>query len=118
MDAVKFLKTKNRICKMYDNCFECPLGNVSTVDRGYQADCLANKMPNEEEAIARVEKWVEEHPVKTRQSEFLEMFPDAEVGTNGVLKIFPCWIDGKKRDGCYKRPCVNCTRDYWLAEVE
>ena len=109
MDAIKYSKEKARMtneCNIL--CGDCPV----------YAFCNSSEGKNAEKMVSIVEKWVEEHPPKTRQSEFLEMFPNTEVGTNGVLKIFPCWIDGKKRDGCYKRPCVNCTRDYWLAEVE
>ena len=117
MDAVKFLKAKNQICEMYDNknCFECPLGNVSTTDRGYQAECLANKLLNEEEAIAIVEKWVSEHPIRTRQSEFLKMFPNANIRREALF-ICPQYVD--KDFKCLRILCDECRKAYWLAEVD
>lgn len=122
MDAVKFLKAKNRICKMND-CSECPLGHKSIIDRGYQVECLANKLLNEEEAIAIVEKWALEHPLNTRQSEFLRMFPNAAI-ENGAINIHPCDVDPVEipQNGYYcesiKGKCDICREAYWLAEVE
>ena len=59
-----------------------------------------------------------EHPVKTRQGEFMKMFPDVELEDN-IIKILPCEINTKIKDKCYRlRPCYGCRKKYWLAEVE
>ena len=53
-------------------------------------------------------------PKKTRQSEFLKAYPNANV-----LGIQPCAIEGESfrcRDGC--EPCSECARAYWEQEVE
>ena len=59
-------------------------------------------------------------PKKTRQSEFLKMFPNTRVH-NGVLVIASCGIEGNefKKQNCnsYER-CIDCRKDYWLEEVE
>ena len=114
MDAVKFLEMKNRICKKYDDCFECPLGNKSG---GCQVGSLVNQVVDERDLVAIVERWAKEH-TKTRQSEFLKMFPNASQ-QDGLLNINPCTIDLKYSPsrGC-RINCLNCRKEYWLAEVE
>ena len=80
--------------------------------------CIRYCFDNPEKAVEIVEKWSAEHPVKTRQSEFLKMFPDVELEDN-IIKILPCEINTKIKDKCYRlRPCYGCRKKYWLAEVE
>ena len=70
--------------------------------------------------IAIVEKWSKENPIKTRQSEFLKLFPEASVGENGYLTLNPCEFYPKMRKECtnnYKW-CADCRRDFWMQEVE
>nr|DAO00620.1 MAG TPA: hypothetical protein [Caudoviricetes sp.] len=55
-----------------------------------------------------------EHPVKTRQSEFLKMYPNARID-DGVIFLGPCAIDNSHK--C-TLDCKKCCRDYWLAEIE
>ena len=63
-------------------------------------------------------KW-ERKPKKTRQEEFLEMFPEARM-RNRVVEICPKALD--VRFNCeiqnLTRTCSRCCRDYWLQEVE
>lgn len=64
-------------------------------------------------------KW-ERRPKKTRQDEFLEMFPNVELA-DSVIKICPKRLDGNyDRCGIYggKISCIECHKDYWLQEVE
>ena len=66
-----------------------------------------------------VERWADEHPAGTRQSEFLKMFPNAELDDDGVLKIRPCAVDPKYcTNDRFLTGCGLCERDYWLAEVQ
>lgn len=58
-------------------------------------------------------------PKKTRLSEFLEHYPDAEIDSNGLPTIFPCNIDKTYLTKCNPYEwCGKCERDYWLQEVE
>lgn len=59
----------------------------------------------------------EERPIKTRQSEFLKMFPKAKI-KNNAIDICPLATDAKF--GCKSAiaSCKDCKKDYWLAEVE
>lgn len=116
MDAVEFLKQFNRMCKtyIYDGCTECP---------AYKYRCGDQFDEQEEDGVSIVEQWAKEHPVKTRQSEFLKMWPDAEIGYDGLLSIAPCQLNVEllqceSQDDCEKRgECGKCRRDFWLKEV-
>lgn len=113
MDAVEFLKTLCRMCN--SECRECELGKrLGALDT-----CALWQKANPEEAVAIVEKWAAEHPAKTRQSEFLKLFPGADVcKTNGCLTLCPCNIYEKMRKECGAPNCSECRRKFWLAEVE
>lgn len=52
---------------------------------------------------------------KTRQSVFLEQWPDAETRSNGVLDIKPCSLE-KSMVCCMA--CAKCYEDFWLQEVD
>ena len=113
MDAVKFLKEKERMCREHD-CFDCPLGKKNNV-RGFGCPALENQYP--ETAIAIVEQWSREHPIKTRQGEFLKMFPNAQTLRNGALIVCPKLIDSEYEINC-DGSCIDCRKEYWLESVE
>lgn len=114
MDAVEFFKTQKRMCKAVNNCENCPL---------YEGcDCENSSFVNPYRAVAVVEKWAKEHPAKTRQSEFLNMFPNAALfnfGTTDICDICPAKVDDTlecdNSQGC---GCYGCKRKYWLTEVD
>lgn len=70
------------------------------------------------ETISKVEQWAKDHPVKTRQSEFLKIFQKATI-RDGVLTICPMAIDKALDDPerCHETTCHKCLEKYWLAEV-
>ena len=114
MDAVEYVKQRERMCDYYVNCGDCPAGN-------YEGCASLNEIPN---LVPIVEKWAKEHPVKTRQSEFLKQWPDAEVGDDGYPSVAPCQlykdIEEKDENGvcCKNCGCAECRRDFWLKEIE
>lgn len=73
--------------------------------------------------VSIVEQWAKEHPVKTRQSEFLKQYPEAEIGDDGLPGVDPCQLykeiaNVEIYDGyCNKYGCTDCRRDFWLAEI-
>lgn len=87
MDAVEYLKEAKRMCDTVGDCRECPLNSSNTV-----IPCKLVRdnweLTNPEKIVAIVEKWALEHPKKTRQSEFLKMFPNAKLGDSGILWFF------------------------------
>lgn len=115
MDAVEFLKEKERMCSKCGMCAVCP---ADKQNNGFDMDCDSLEVKKPEELVAIVEKWSAEHPVKTRQGEFLKMFPDVKI-QNGVIDIGPCVIDKKIKDSCGRHgTCFDCRKKYWLEEVE
>lgn len=114
MDAIKYLKTLRRMCNC-ECCSQCELGKRLIVHE----TCTAWRKAHPEEAVAIVERWGAEHPAKTRQSEFLKLFPGADVGeTDGCLTLDPCNVYKKMRKECEGRKCSECQKAFWLAEVE
>ena len=119
MDAVKLIKEAMRMCATYrKNCMKCPVVDISM--KKYHGSCTEFKEKDPERYVETVEKWSAEHPPKTRQSEFLKLFPDACI-EDGMIQIAPCMIDQNKypKVDCIKKyNCEACCRDYWLQEVE
>nr|DAE68581.1 MAG TPA: hypothetical protein [Caudoviricetes sp.] len=115
MDAVEFFKTVNRLCKNQRHCTECPIckNGVSCM---VKAD--DDSIKSMEETVSKVEQWAKDHPVKTRQSEFLKMFPNANT-IDGVLIICPMAIDKALDDPkrCCETTCQKCLEKYWLAPI-
>ena len=117
MDAVEFLKTLCRMCNC--ECCNCEFRKRLSVFE----TCTAWRKTHPDEAVAIVEQWDAEHPVKTRQSEFLKLFPEVELKQDGVIAICPFAISAAYRDkeGLCAYPakkCEDCRREVWLAEVE
>lgn len=116
MDAVKYLKEYDRMCKSYGStCKNCEIDKLRNGCEG----CSSIVHAHPEKVVAIVEKWSAENPVKTRQSEFLKMFPMAEMNED-IVGILPCSIDSSVRiEWCKKyEVCNECRKEYWLAEVE
>lgn len=116
MDAVKFTRAAMRMCNAYySKCWSCPAGDDTSckLDSSYSAISA-------EEKVAIVEQWAKEHPIKTRQSVFLEMFPNAPIFPDtGIVKISPCEVDEVLRRNCPGVGCcLECRKKFWLAEVE
>lgn len=101
MDAVKFIEERNRMC-----------GTMSEV---WGVDAA--------QIVKNTEEWAAAHPRKTRQSVFLEQYPEAQIAANGVLDVCPAPIfhshrreDGGCRD--LRKKCIDCLREFWMQEVE
>ena len=112
MDAVEFIKARERMCKSLPACNSCPLN-----DNG----CPRLEAVIADKIVDIVEQWAKEHPIKTRQSVFLEQWPNVELDYKGIVTIYPCEIDKtmyKKYKGCFKSDCSDCRREFWMQEVE
>lgn len=107
MDAVKFLQERNR---MYES-------GAATPGIGLEDDY------DPVSAVKIVEKWSAAHPRKTRQSVFLEQYPEAKCLEDGVLAICPTALSSAYRNnigGCksLEKRCADCRREFWMQEVE
>lgn len=75
-------------------------------------------------AVKFVEQWAAEHPVKTRQSEFLKQWPETKLMQDGIIKICPSAVSAsyREKDGSCailrSGSCTECRKAFWLAEVE
>ena len=115
MDALEFLKERKRMCNYYSHCKGCPLdGSKCVIDNAVSdEDC--------KRFAASVEQWSKEHPRKTRQSVFLENFPNSRIDSRDVLRVCPADTYGKqvcpKNGGNIRILCCDCRRKFWGQEV-
>lgn len=80
MDALKFVRETNRMCKSFvDSCEDCPANDVS--------GCMVDQLY--EEIVPIVEKWAKENPRNTRQDVFLEQWPETTPDEHGVMRWIP-----------------------------
>ena len=87
--TVNYSREHARMCKHYTacvKCHECPMGS-SRNGKGYNCKLLLFKHP--ETAIDIVQRWSDEHPVKTRLDDLLEKYPDVVVESNGCPVFYP-----------------------------
>ena len=103
-----------RMCKHHGDCQHCLL-EEKICERAI--GCSLKRIDEINEIILN---WCKEHPIKTRQSEFLKMFPNAEK-VCGNISICPRCMgekgyDARKCDVEYS--CIECQKSYWLVEVE
>ena len=111
MDAVKFVETLGRMCDA--ECIKCESRKRLS---GFET-CAVWRKTHPEEAVAIVEQWAAEHPAKTRQSEFLKLFPNAQTDS-GCLNACPMDVFGNTGIDCNKRTCFECKKEFWMQEVE
>ena len=106
MDAVEFIKQVRRMGKQKGEAICFRLEEKDT------------------EIVEQVEQWAKEHPIKTRQSEFLKQWPDAEISDDGLPSIAPCQLNiellqcESQKDFEERGVCDKCRRDFWLKEIE
>lgn len=109
MDAVKFVEERRRMFAVTGKNPKHSLFNMST--------CA-------EDVVKEVEEWSAAHPRKTRQSLFLEQWPEAFLDDEyGILQFCPRYISAAYRndDGKCKNPekrCIDCSHEFWMQEVE
>lgn len=120
MDAVEFVKERNRMCSTYTpkRCEGCPADNYGKEGTA----CIMVDKIDAERLVPIVEKWAAAHPRKTRQDVFLEQYPEAEMD-EGVLFVCPAVISPlyrKGTGGCIHigTNCADCRRKFWWHEVE
>ena len=119
MEALEFLKERKRMCRSFcGSCRGCPCEKVR---------CALNSLTSDDDykrIVAAVEEWSAAHPRKTRQSVFLEQYPETQLDYTGVLNVCPAIISPAHRindeGGCADpvTPCANCRREFWMQEVE
>lgn len=120
MEFIDFSKQLYRMCESMKLCEICRLrkkdGCLIDIPLNRVSGSFNDKQLAKIEAI--VEKWAAEHPIKTRQSEFLKMFPNAPK-SGRVLDICPrdLNIEYMPPKRCENISCSACKTDYWNEEV-
>ena len=104
------------------SCIGCEIMKSVAYTTDGHGTCREYIKRHPDEAVAIVERWAKEHPRKTRQSEFLKMFPRAGRGEDGLIVFCPEDFDSKfecplKRGGGHDL-CGECRKNYWLEEVD
>ena len=114
MDAIEFVKQLRR------------MEEKGVMKNRFIYPCTGRATDSPEDVVAEVEEWSKEHPLKTRQSVFLEQWPEARIDKTGVLTICPAELTKECRDdkgvcgGHLIETCVcePCRREFWMQEVE
>lgn len=106
MDAIKYLKEKERMCYKQEDCTHCPLKT------GDDNTCSILEETNPEEAVEIVEKWSAENPQKTILQDFLERYPNATLSSKGVpicCALHLGYLDKCEAicSDCWNRPLVE-----------
>ena len=115
MDALEFIKERDRMCRFYhhaEDCYQCPAKDC---------ECSALEgMIDDDNIVTIVEEWAAAHPRKTRKSVFLERYPQADIDNTGLLILCPKRISADIRvtADCLRQGCSDCRREFWMQEVE
>ena len=111
MEALEFLKERKRMCRSFGgSCRGCPCEKVRCEINAHVSD------DDYKRVVAMVEEWSVAHPRKTRQSVFLEQYPEASISADGVLTIDSCKVE--KSIKCNGMNCARCRREFWMQEAE
>ena len=107
MDAVKFVKEINRMCKTYHDCSDCPLDKIAYCN-------IKEIQRNGLKTIEIVEEWSKNHPQKTFLQDFLEKYPKAPLESDKTPKVCPYQCGYTSETRCEKYSsmkydnCIEC----------
>lgn len=105
MEALKYLKEKERMCEKLGDCNKCLLQDSQS------GNCIIKEKYHPEEAVEIVEKWSAENPQKTILQDFLEKYPNATLSSKGV-PIYCALHLG------YLDKCEEICSDCWNRPIE
>ena len=110
MDIIKFLKERNRMCNYYDDyCYDCPLEEYN---------CNGKNDEELEAMVSAVERWSDEHPIKTIFDDFIKKHPNAPLDKNGLPEFCPHLLGYPSRNDCdlldinNEEKCKGCWNGY------
>lgn len=114
MDAIEFVRESRRMCTKMDDCENCPVYKTGFCTEPNR-ECSQESV---EEIVALVEEWSAAHPSKTRQSVFLEQWPDTQLDKEGNVIICPKQLCKgeeftKLITECRGTNCYKCRRKFW-----
>lgn len=111
MDAVRFLKEKERMCDSFNSyCDGCEIERQRC---GIGCGVYIKKYP--EKAVAIVEKWSAEHPQETRLTRLLKNYPNTPVLNKDGIPVYVCAAHlGLMDIGDCDNDCIIC----WNTPIE
>ena len=119
-EKAKLIKDYARMCdkKRGIDCDVCELNK----NKKYSS-CELFMMKEPEKAVEIIEKWSDEHQIKTRQDKFLEQYPDTLVDAQGIINISPCMIERQRFNqtkDCSNPniSCRECREQFWGEELK
>lgn len=106
-----YFEERTRMCSSINDCCDCPFYS----ERGRFVPCQQVECSKPLKAIEIVQKWSDEHPIKTYQDVFLKAFPKAPISTDGqpvacrkvvfgtpvdcvVVGCYACWNEEYKEN--------------------
>lgn len=113
-----------RMCRSYRDCRDGCRMHEEGVLLKLSCRTFIEEYPDKAKEI--VEKWAEEHPIKTRQDAYLQLFPNALMDEDGILTVRPCFADKKMYYTCKKTKymVINTSQSvkyakkkFWKTEV-
>ena len=120
-DNFDYLGELVRLCQSFDDfCKGCPLSKGSVLCGGSPCNIIEND--NLEHVKSLIKEWSDEHPVKTRSTEFKKIYPNCKVDNEGYPTICPYEFNTSFLGPCNSGSvtideCVECRRKYWGTEV-
>lgn len=107
--TLEYENERNRHCNYNKkNCDVCIFES-----NGYNCEEITQKH------IDLLQAWSDSHPKKTRQSEFVKIYPNVEIETEyGFVNIAPCTLDERLYNCGDGKNCDECCKKFWLEEIE
>ena len=106
MDAVKFIKDHQRMCKDQSSCERCPASG-NCIKQSFFPRCPSNIRRE----VKLVEQWSAEHPEKTRWTLLKEQYPN--ISDDMKYKICARYL-GYDYRWCHPSLCGDC----WDTPIE
>lgn len=107
MDAIEFVKQLRR------------MDEKGAPKNRFIYPYVGRETDSPEDVVAEVDEWAKMNPVKTRQSVFLEQWPNCMMDGDCVVGMCPRNVE--KNYICDLNRfagCPNCRREFWMQEVE
>jgi len=117
MDRKAMIYDTLKICDTAKECAECPIRPICNIRCLYSRTNILDEINKANKIIL---DWIDKHQPKTRQSEFLKMFPNTKIAEDGFSQISPCALDANlsNKSQCSIYYCEDCRKKYWLEEIE
>lgn len=114
MDAIRFLKEKERMCNSYKECDECPMKQRHDSNYYNFTYCeYPEAFP--EETVAIIEKWSAEHPIQTNADYVAEKLREIGYTVDIEELRMKCpphesgwYANYKNVKQCGSKPCKTC----------